>query len=58
MVGDHDLPYMIESADLLVRRIAGAARATVAGAGHLVNLEQPAAFNDAVLTFLEKGERG
>lgn len=57
MVGDHDLPYMVESADLLTRHIAGAERATVDGAGHLVNLKQPAAFNDAVLAFLGKEMR-
>jgi pimeloyl-ACP methyl ester carboxylesterase len=54
MVGEHDLTYMTESADLLARGIPGAEHSVVAGAGHLANLEQPAAFNRAILDFLAR----
>lgn len=59
MAGEHDLSYMVESADLLARRIPGSEHRVIAGAGHLANLEQPTAFNDAVLAFLARhfGER-
>jgi pimeloyl-ACP methyl ester carboxylesterase len=39
-------------AEDMARRIPGARLAIVRGAGHLSNLEQPEAFNAAVLPFL------
>lgn len=54
MVGDHDQPSMVESAALLARRIPRAEHAVLAGAGHLANLEQPAAFGRTVLDFLAR----
>ena len=41
--------------DLLVRRIPGATSTVLERAGHLANLEQPAAFADAALAHLEAG---
>jgi 3-oxoadipate enol-lactonase len=41
-----------DEARLMAERIPGARLALLEGAGHLANLEQPAAFNDAVLDFL------
>jgi pimeloyl-ACP methyl ester carboxylesterase len=34
-------------------RVAGAERVTMAGAGHLLNLERPAMFTEIVLRFLQ-----
>lgn len=51
VVGEHDEPYQ-RAAEVLAARIPGAQRATIAGAGHVVNLEEPEAFDRAVLAFL------
>ncbi len=51
IVGDEDLPHIKEVADLLADRIAGARLVTVAGAGHIVNLDTPRLFNRAVAEF-------
>ena len=51
-VGEHDVPGFREMAAVLARRIPGAAYHVVAGAGHMVNMEQPAAVNDLLIGFL------
>jgi pimeloyl-ACP methyl ester carboxylesterase len=53
IVGDWDLPHIQDIARVLDEQIAGATLMTIPGAGHLVNLDTPAAFNEAVLAFLE-----
>jgi 3-oxoadipate enol-lactonase len=55
VVGDRDLPHVLEVAGLLAARIPGAERVVVAGAGHLVNLDAPAAFHRALASFLPLG---
>lgn len=50
--GERDLPHIKEVADLLLKGIGGARLATVPGAGHIVNLDAPGAFNAAVDAFL------
>lgn len=55
--GEHDRITPREEAEVLRSGIPGAAFEVIVGAGHLSNLEQPAAFNRAVTAFLEKGLR-
>jgi 3-oxoadipate enol-lactonase len=52
IVGDRDLPHILEIAHLLVEGIAGARLEMVSGAGHLVSLDAPEAFDAAVAAFL------
>jgi 3-oxoadipate enol-lactonase len=51
-VGDRDVPCFREMSAVLARRIPGAQYRVIAGAGHMVNLEQPAAVNDLLTGFL------
>ncbi len=52
VTSDEDRLYPAALAEDMARRIPGARLAVVRGAGHLSNLEQPDAFNAAVLPFL------
>jgi 3-oxoadipate enol-lactonase len=54
IVGDQDLPHIKEIAGLLVSGIAGARLVTIPGAGHIVNLDAPDAFDQAVNRFLQQ----
>jgi 3-oxoadipate enol-lactonase len=54
LTGAHDRADFRAIADLLAARLPNARRATIAGAGHLPSLEQPAAFDTVVLPFLEE----
>ena len=51
MVGANDTPFRA-AADYMASKIPGATLAVLANAGHAANMEQPAAFNAAVLDFL------
>jgi pimeloyl-ACP methyl ester carboxylesterase len=51
-VGDRDVPGFREMSAVLARRIPGAEYRVVAGAGHMVNMEQPAAVNELLTRFL------
>jgi pimeloyl-ACP methyl ester carboxylesterase len=51
LVGADDTNFLA-AADYMARKISGAARVTITGAGHASNLHQPAAFNRAVEEFL------
>lgn len=51
LVGADDKPYHGAS-DYMAKRIPGAQRAMIPDAGHSANLDQPAAFNEALLGFL------
>jgi 3-oxoadipate enol-lactonase len=53
-VGERDVPGFREMSAVLARRIPGAAYHLVAGAGHMVSMEQPAAINDLLISFLEE----
>lgn len=55
IVGERDLPDIQKVADTLVACVPRAKKRVVTGAGHLVNLEVPEAFNEAVLEFLQAG---
>ena len=51
-VGDRDVPGFREMSAVLARRIPGAQYRVVAGAGHMVNMEQPTAVNELLTRFL------
>jgi pimeloyl-ACP methyl ester carboxylesterase len=52
VVGDYDVPDIIERSTILARDIAGARKVKMHGVAHLPNLEQPEAFNSILLEFL------
>jgi 3-oxoadipate enol-lactonase len=52
MTGDRDVPGFREMSAVLARRIPGAEHRVVVGAGHMVNMEQPAAVNELLTRFL------
>lgn len=53
LVGEEDTLTPPAEAELLARQIPGAELKRIPGAGHLSNLEQPDAFNEALGEFLE-----
>jgi pimeloyl-ACP methyl ester carboxylesterase len=55
LVGERDLPDFQRMAERLERDIPGARRATVAGAGHMANMEAPEAVNKSLAGFLNRG---
>ena len=56
VVGDADRADFQAITERLVRTLPDARRATIAGANHLPSLEQPSAFDSAVLPFLDSLE--
>jgi pimeloyl-ACP methyl ester carboxylesterase len=52
VVGADDAPFLAAS-DYMAAKIPGASKAVIAAAGHAVNIDQPQAFIDAVLPFLD-----
>lgn len=52
IIGDQDDDSIGAVADVLVTRLPGARKVVIAGAAHLPNMEKPAEFNQAVLSFL------
>jgi pimeloyl-ACP methyl ester carboxylesterase len=55
--GEADDPDMLAIAEAIQTRVPGAQRLLVPKAGHLVNLEQPAVVNKALLAFLKNQVR-
>jgi pimeloyl-ACP methyl ester carboxylesterase len=53
LVGDYDVPDMLAIADLLAGTIPGARKLVLPDTAHLPNMEQPAAFTQAVVDFLD-----
>ena len=51
VVGADDTPFLAAS-DYMAAKIPGARKVVIPAAGHGVNLDQPQAFNTAVLEFL------
>jgi len=51
LVGANDQPFL-NATDYMAAKIPGAKKVVIADAGHAANIDQPAAFNDAVLDFL------
>jgi pimeloyl-ACP methyl ester carboxylesterase len=54
LVGDADVDVMIEIAELLATQIPRARKQVFANTAHLLNLERPAEFTAAVLSFLDE----
>jgi 3-oxoadipate enol-lactonase len=52
IVGDLDMPGILEIASLIEKTIAGARTSVIRGAAHLVNMEKPEEFDQVVLDFL------
>ena len=52
VVGADDTPFLAAS-DYMAAKIPGAAKVVIPAAGHAVNIDQPRAFVDAVLPFLD-----
>ena len=62
VVGANDTPFLAAS-DYMAAKIPGAKKVVIPDAGHAANIDQPAAFNAAVLKFLgastaQHGRRG
>jgi pimeloyl-ACP methyl ester carboxylesterase len=55
VVGDLDVPTVLEAADLLMNSVPDVQRAVIHDAAHLPNLEHPEEFNRVVLDFLLAG---
>lgn len=53
VVGDHDLPGKVTLSEQLVELIAGAQLVIMPGVAHMLSMEQPEAFNQIVLDFLQ-----
>jgi pimeloyl-ACP methyl ester carboxylesterase len=51
VVGADDKPFLAAS-DYMAAKIPGAKKVVIAGAGHAANIDQPAAFNRALVEFL------
>ena len=51
VVGANDTPFLAAS-DYMAAKIPGARKAVIPAAGHAANIDQPEAFNRAVLGFL------
>jgi pimeloyl-ACP methyl ester carboxylesterase len=56
LVGSDDRPFLA-AADYMARRIPGATRRVIEGAGHASNIDRPDEFDAAVLSFLDGLER-
>jgi pimeloyl-ACP methyl ester carboxylesterase len=54
IVGDLDMPDIIEIVALLEKDIPGLEKVVIRGAAHMVNLEKPQEFDRAVQDFLSK----
>jgi pimeloyl-ACP methyl ester carboxylesterase len=54
VIGDRDVPQVKATIELLEKGIGGSTKVVIRGAGHMVNMEKPEDFNDAVLSFLGK----
>jgi pimeloyl-ACP methyl ester carboxylesterase len=52
VVGADDTPFLAAS-DYMAAKIPGAQKVVIPAAGHAVNIDQPHAFIDAVLPFLD-----
>jgi 3-oxoadipate enol-lactonase len=52
IVGDEDVPPVMDTAELLMSKVRGARKAMIHDAAHLPNMEHPEEFNRLVLDFL------
>lgn len=54
VTGDQDLPHIREIADLIATGVPGSCQVVIPGAGHIVNIDDPAGFNAALSAFLAR----
>jgi pimeloyl-ACP methyl ester carboxylesterase len=54
ILGDRDVPQVKATVETLAKGIGHAQKAVIQDAGHMVNMEKPEEFNDAVLKFLHQ----
>jgi pimeloyl-ACP methyl ester carboxylesterase len=54
VVGDLDMPGILEIADAIDENVSGTEVVVMSGAAHMVNMEKPEEFNGIVLEFLAK----
>jgi pimeloyl-ACP methyl ester carboxylesterase len=54
VTGDEDLPHIWDIAAVITRGVAGSRQVVISGAGHFVNLDDEARFNESLSTFLAK----
>ena len=54
VVGDLDMPGILEIAKAVEDTVEGAKTVVIPGTAHMVNMEKPEEFNAVVLEFLEK----
>jgi pimeloyl-ACP methyl ester carboxylesterase len=52
LTGEHDQPSVLAGSTMITAGVGGAEAVEIPGAAHLPNLEQPEAFDSAVLPFL------
>lgn len=57
IVGEKDTPYM-RASEVMTKRMPQARRVLIPGAGHVVNLDEPEAFDREVLDFIETLDLG
>lgn len=57
IVGEHDIPFILAAADLMLARIPSARKAVIQDAAHLPNMDHPGLFQEAVLEFLNDIDR-
>jgi pimeloyl-ACP methyl ester carboxylesterase len=57
VVGADDTGFLA-AADYMTKKIPNCKKAVIPNAGHAVNMDQPQAFNDAVLDFLKTAKVG
>jgi len=58
LAGEQDMPCFLEMTGILARDIPGAEHTLVPGAGHMVNMERPAAVNALLTSFLTRSANG
>jgi len=51
---DADLPHILDIAATIANGVPGSRRTSVAGAGHMLNLDDPAGFYQALRSFLTR----
>jgi pimeloyl-ACP methyl ester carboxylesterase len=54
ILGNRDVPQAQATIETLEKGISGSKKVVIKGAGHMVNMEKPEEFNEALLVFLGK----
>jgi pimeloyl-ACP methyl ester carboxylesterase len=54
IIGDRDVPQIKATIETLQKGISGSKKVSIKDAGHMVNMEKPDIFNEAVLSFLRR----